>query len=97
MENLSNIAQHAAGEAGKILLKNYGKVAKEEIRQKSATDFISFVDEQSEKKIVEIIRGTYPKHSILAEEGGADETESPYRWIIDPLDEIGRASCRERV
>ncbi len=86
MNNLMETAKTAAIEAGKILLEHFGKIHKSQIRKKSKNDFLSFVDESSEKIIIEIIRANFPDHEILAEESGTDEVKSPYRWIIDPLD-----------
>lgn len=86
MQKILSTAQEAALQAGKILLDNFGKVSKQDIRKKAATDFISFVDETSEKKIIEIIHSTFPDHSVFAEEGGFVENKSDYLWIIDPLD-----------
>ena len=79
-------AKKAALEAGKILLKHFGNVPRSAVRKKARNDFISFVDEESEEIIIKIIRSAFPDHAILAEEGGAFENDSPYRWIIDPLD-----------
>ncbi len=80
------IAKQAALAAGEILLQHFGNIPDEMIRRKSQNDFLSFVDEESERAIIETIRSRYPRHSFLAEEGGSIESESPYRWIIDPLD-----------
>ena len=33
-----------------------------------------------------MIKRHYPHHSILAEESGASDTSSDYKWVIDPLD-----------
>ena len=36
---------------------------------------------------MERIRKSYPEHRILAEERGLESRgESPYQWVIDPLD-----------
>ena len=48
-------AQTAARKAAIILMDNFGKVRKNDIRKKSKTDFLSFVDEQSEKSIIEAV------------------------------------------
>lgn len=79
-------AKKAARAAGEILTKHYGKIPKEAIREKSKNDFLSFVDEASEKTIISIISEKFPDHSILAEESGQAGQDNPYRWIIDPLD-----------
>ncbi len=80
------VAKQAALAAGEILMENFRKVGKDEIRKKARNDFLSFVDENSEKKIISIIKKAYPEHGILAEETGQSDIESDYRWIIDPLD-----------
>ncbi|MEJ2542651.1 MAG: inositol monophosphatase family protein [Calditrichaceae bacterium] len=80
------VAKQAAYAAGKILTEHFKKLPKEAIRQKQANDYLSFVDETSEKAIISIIQDNYPDHSILAEEGGESKKSGDFRWIIDPLD-----------
>ncbi len=43
-------------------------------------------DRASEKLIVERLRSYFPSHGIVAEEGGGVESQSDYRWYVDPLD-----------
>lgn len=80
------VAKTAAMKAGTFIMEHYGKLKKDAIRRKSRNDFLSFVDENSEKLIVETIHETFPDHDILAEEFGEIKQKSPYRWVIDPLD-----------
>ena len=86
MNTFLETAKTAAFESGKILMDNFGRVSKHEIRKKAAADFISFVDESSEKKIIDTIYASFPDHTVLAEEGGMVDKKSEYIWIIDPLD-----------
>ncbi|TFG97674.1 MAG: inositol monophosphatase [Calditrichales bacterium] len=79
-------AIHAALKGSEILRENFGKIRSQDIRQKSANDFLTFVDEKTEAKIIEIIHSEYPEHAIIAEESGKDKRQSAYEWIIDPLD-----------
>jgi len=79
-------AIHAAKSASEILINNFGKISVEDIKEKEKNDFLTFVDEQSENTIIEIILHAFPDHSILAEESGLKKHESDYEWIIDPLD-----------
>jgi myo-inositol-1(or 4)-monophosphatase len=83
---MMDIALKAAKSAGYILKEHFGKVPQGAIRQKTKNDFLSFVDEQSERVIIETIRSRFPEHAFLAEESGASNNHSPYLWIIDPLD-----------
>ncbi len=81
-----DIALQAARAAGTILNQHFGNVPQDAIRQKTKNDFLSFVDEQSERAIIETIRSRFPDHAFLAEESGRRQTQSDYCWIIDPLD-----------
>lgn len=49
-------------------------------------DLKTVVDRDCEQGIVDVIRKRYPKHRILAEEGGDLGGSDEYLWIIDPLD-----------
>jgi myo-inositol-1(or 4)-monophosphatase len=80
------IAKEAATTAAKILKENFRKITSAHIRVKSKNDFLTYVDETSEKKIIEIIHKNFPDHEIFAEETGLKKQDSHYRWIIDPLD-----------
>jgi myo-inositol-1(or 4)-monophosphatase len=80
------VAKSAAHAGGKVLMEHFGRLSASSIRVKSDNDFISFVDEQSEKTILGIIREAFPDHSFLAEEIGRSGHTNPYHWLIDPLD-----------
>jgi myo-inositol-1(or 4)-monophosphatase len=80
------LAIKAATTAAGILKENFGKISSNDIREKSLNDFLTFVDEKTEDKIIEIIQKEYPAHSVLAEESGRSDQKSDYEWIIDPLD-----------
>jgi len=59
-----------------------------DVHTKSASiDLVTEVDRECEALIVEGLQARRPGDAILAEEGGGqDHAESPWRWIIDPLD-----------
>lgn len=82
--DLLKVAEHAAHTAGGILLKYLGQPL--EVEFKGDADLVTKVDRMSEEAIVSIIRDKYPDHQILAEEGTNQESASPFRWIIDPID-----------
>ena len=43
-------------------------------------------DQNAEKAIRALIEEHFPTHSILGEEFGHKVTDSPYQWILDPID-----------
>ncbi len=79
-----NLAITAANEAGKILLQNFGNI--KNVNKKGERELVSNVDVLTENKIIEIIKSEYPEHNILCEESNWNDTESDYKWVIDPLD-----------
>lgn len=81
-----NIAIEAATAASKILINNFGKIESDDIKEKDRNDFLTFVDTQAEKTIIDILLNNFPNHSILAEESGWRKQDSEYQWIIAPLD-----------
>lgn len=87
MHPMLNIAVRAARKAGNLIAKNYETPDAIETSQKGSNDFVTNVDHQAERLIVEIIRKSYPKHSIVTEEGGdLGGEDNDIQWVIDPLD-----------
>ncbi len=82
-EKIKSTLLQALQEGGKILKARFGE--RRIIAKKSELSLVTAVDHESEKCILGIIRNAFPDHAILAEESLA-QGDSPYRWIIDPLD-----------
>ena len=76
----------AAKLAGEVLLRNLGKLSKEDIGLKQASDFVTRVDKESEVLIISVLKERFPDHYFLAEESERAPETDQYRWIIDPLD-----------
>lgn len=83
MKKELEIAIKAAKEAGNVLMKFYGKTSHKEKLDKS---LVTEADVNSEKKIRDILKRSFPKYSIIGEEFGDDKIASNLKWIIDPLD-----------
>jgi myo-inositol-1(or 4)-monophosphatase len=80
-----NIAVRAARSAGAVIIRNLGRLDSLSVQSKQRNDFVSEVDHQAERAIIDVLRKAYPDHGILAEESGA-RPGNGYEWIIDPLD-----------
>ncbi|MFZ5997691.1 MAG: inositol monophosphatase family protein [Nitrospirota bacterium] len=80
------VAITAARLAGDVILSNLGKVTKDDIGIKQASDFVTYVDKESEALIIRTIKERFPDHHFLAEESLHEAETADYRWIIDPLD-----------
>ncbi|MEO8166876.1 MAG: inositol monophosphatase family protein [bacterium] len=79
-------AIEAAKEAGKFLKYSVGRVKNIEVKEGEERNLVSEIDKGAEEKIISIIKRKYPSHAILAEESGANDSRSDYKWVIDPLD-----------
>jgi myo-inositol-1(or 4)-monophosphatase len=79
-----NFAIRVAKEAGQLLRDRLGSTIN--VSHKGAINLVTDVDLASERLIREAIATHYPRHQVLAEEGGLAEGASEYRWIVDPLD-----------
>ena len=80
------VAVDAARRAGGLLLGRLGTLLRQVDYKGSPSNIVTEMDRQAEALIVERIRGRFPDHAILAEEGGARAGSSTHRWIVDPLD-----------
>jgi myo-inositol-1(or 4)-monophosphatase len=81
---LKDVVINAAKEGGNILMKYYKEGVKEE--SKGGRDIVTVADKESEAKIVEILKASFPDYNINSEEAGDEEGKSDFTWVIDPLD-----------
>src|SRR5690606_12160481 len=85
MHPMLNIGVRAARRAGDIIVRSLDRVADLRVETKAGNDFVSEVDREAERAIIETIRRSYPDHAFLGEESGKSG-HSEFEWIIDPLD-----------
>ncbi len=76
--------QSVAREAGALLMEYFRQRVK--IEYKGDVDLVTVADRKSEALILERIRGEFPSHDVMGEEGTRIETGSEYKWYVDPLD-----------
>lgn len=77
-------AIEAALRAGKAVADRYP--TDREVTVKGYRDIVTEVDFIAERIVLETIRKRYPDHTIISEEAGTTQTDSPYQWVIDPID-----------
>lgn len=84
LEECRQVAEEAALAGGRVLLAH--RYAPLEIEHKDLQEVVTNVDRLSDEAICAVLRRAFPKHTIVSEESGVQDTASPYRWIVDPLD-----------
>ncbi|MDX1630561.1 MAG: inositol monophosphatase family protein [Thermoanaerobaculia bacterium] len=75
-----------AADAGASELRQRFRISGLEVRRKEENDPVTSADEASEAAILEVIRGRFPDHEILAEERGLENPGGHLQWVVDPLD-----------
>ncbi|GAF83794.1 unnamed protein product, partial [marine sediment metagenome] len=79
------VAVQAVREAGDIIMAHFHgekRISYKEGRSNIVTD----VDVLAEEKILALLQYEYPHFSIMTEESADIAGDSPYTWIIDPID-----------
>ena len=60
--------------------------SQDRVETKSKNDFVSYVDQEAERRLVKALKEIMPEAGFVTEEGTAHEAGEDYLWIIDPLD-----------
>ena len=75
-----------AKETGGFIREERINFKREQVVKKHAHDYVSYVDKESEKKIVTCLRNLLPEAGFIAEEGSGSLKNEEYCWLVDPLD-----------
>ena len=76
----------AARAGGSVLRDHLGRLTQIETKHNQRNNLVTEADKASERVIIDILRGYFPTHAILGEEGGSLPGSAEERWIVDPLD-----------
>ena len=79
-----DVAQDAARAAGRTLVERFA--TSHSIEYKGRNNIVTETDLLAEQQILSALRQEFPNFGVLAEESGRTDSDSPYTWIIDPLD-----------
>lgn len=71
---------------GKYMLGEQEKLQQSKISEKGLHDYVTHVDMQAEKMLVERLSTLLPGAGFLVEENTVGYTHKDYTWIVDPLD-----------
>lgn len=74
-----------ARQASDVTLE-YFQTAAFQVERKSDRSPVTAADKEAEKRIRQAIADRYPDDALLGEEFGAISGQTPFEWIIDPID-----------
>lgn len=83
---LTDEVRSLAVETGAFIREERKKFLRERVEKKHAHDYVSYVDKESEKRIVSRLAQLLPEAGFIAEEGSGSLTDQSYCWLVDPLD-----------
>jgi histidinol-phosphatase len=84
LNTLLSTAKQAATSARELILSYYH--GEYEIEIKADQTPVTIADRAAEQIIRDIIGKAYPDHGIFGEEYGAEDKDTDYLWLIDPID-----------
>lgn len=71
---------------GQFIKQEAEKLSASDVIEKGEHDLVTYVDKESEKRIVDELREILPEAGFIAEEDQQLQKAERYNWIIDPLD-----------
>lgn len=86
LEELTSSVCRIAVEAGSFLREERKTFTPDKVEEKGTHDYVSYVDKESERRIVEQVSHLLPEAGFIAEEGHGSHSSESYCWLIDPLD-----------
>ena len=86
LEKITLKVREIALRAGAFLRKERSGFDRSKVEKKNAHDYVSYVDKESERRIVAQLRELLPEAGFIAEEGSGSLTTENYCWLVDPLD-----------
>jgi len=73
-------------EVGRYISSEQKKLKNEDVGRKGLHDYVTYVDKQSEIRLIDGLEEILPTAGFLVEENTVDNAHEEYTWIIDPLD-----------
>jgi len=86
LEFYCNRVREIALEAGAFLKEERLRFSIDLVEEKSSHNYVSYVDKESERRLVEKLSELLPQSGFIAEEGTVALADEKLYWVIDPLD-----------
>lgn len=89
MKDLSKLTQSVceiAKQVGKFQLEQQNLLKTSDVTEKSPNQLVSYVDEESEKRLTTELKKLLPEAGFITEEKTVADSIGKQFWIIDPLD-----------
>ncbi len=86
LEKITLQVCNIAREVGFFIKDHVNRLSATDIEHKGQHDFVSFVDKESERRIIAMLEKILPEAAFIVEENTIEQQEKELIWIVDPLD-----------
>lgn len=86
LEDLTMEVRALVLETGGFLREECQNFRRDRVEKKGAHDYVSYVDKESERRLVARLHELLPQAGFITEEGSASYASEQYCWVVDPLD-----------
>lgn len=81
LEQITKKVREIALQGGAFLRNERSSFDRGRVEKKNAHDYVSYVDKESEHRIVAQLRELVPEAGFIAEEGSGSLTDEEYCWV----------------
>ncbi len=85
-EKICNQVLKVAKKVGKYVYNERGSIPFEGVEAKGKHNFVTKVDKEAERRIIDELQKIIPGSGFIAEEGTSTKKGDVFNWVIDPLD-----------
>ena len=87
LEEITSQVSALARQTGEFVRKAAAEFNRDSIEYKGLNDMVSYVDKETEIRLVDGLKKILPEAGFIAEEGTGEKTDiQEFAWIIDPVD-----------
>lgn len=86
LRQITTATAKLARDTGKFIRNEAKGFSLSQVEFKGKSDLVSYVDKESEKKLVAGLHRILPEAGFITEEKTTEQDRKAYTWIVDPLD-----------
>ena len=86
LEHITSKVADLANEVGSFIREERQTFSYDKVELKGPSDLVSYVDKESEKRIIDGLTKILPEAGFITEEETTSQEQKEFTWIIDPLD-----------
>ncbi len=86
LENIAQLVARLTRDTGAFIRQEASAFSIEHVELKGKSDLVSYVDKETERKLVTGLKEILPEAGYITEENTIAQDRRAYTWIIDPLD-----------